>query len=136
MLETVYFCVPCRWAAAPPRSRRAVLRALWDPFEVRTSRRWALPTPQSVLSSSSRPQDQGAEALERDGKPAAKFATRCWIGGPELEKLLDSLNAEQLERITWLHKPPDWPKSFCARHCECCSGGGQDHLVQAAGSRC
>ena len=66
MQETVFFCVPCRWAAAPPRSRRAVLRALWDPFEVRTSRRWTLLVPPSVLSSSSRPQDQGVEALETE----------------------------------------------------------------------
>ena len=64
MQESGFLCVPCRWAAAPPRSRQAVLRAPWDPFEVRTSRRWASPTPQPVLSSPSRPQDQEAEAPE------------------------------------------------------------------------
>ena len=50
----------------------------------------------------------------RDGKPAAKFATRCWIGGSELEKLLDSLNAEQLKRITWIDKPPVVGRGRCA----------------------
>ena len=71
----------------------------------------------------------------RDGKPAAKFATRCWVGGSELEKLLDSLNAEQLKRITWLEKPPVVARVRCAPDTTSVAVA-EDHLVQAVGSRC
>ena len=43
-----------------------------------------------------------------------RSATRWRIGGAELEALLDSMNSEQLKKITWLDKPPEVARGRCA----------------------
>ncbi len=78
MQETGFLRVPCRWAAALPRSRQAVLRAPWDLLKVRTSRRWASAPPHSCRGAfraqwdlfENRNREERAEGRHRGQRPA------------------------------------------------------------------